>query len=186
MKKIQITESQLRGLVKRMVMEEVIPKTGFDSDNMKNKIDVTDSDLMLARRLENYLDVMSVEIQPTMRTSSSSKPYDFKGGKTLSFKVDLGGINSNLYSDIKERIDKIKKFFSAKPNNYELLPYDSIFTIDKRGDNMFILFYVSDIKGGMYGNRVRSREKDMYSEPMGKKRKEGGFYPYNPERERSL
>ena len=92
MRKVRITESQLKGLVRRMIKEEVKVTKGYSMFSPKGEIDVTDSDIELAKRLENYLqglDVKSVEVSPEFRHIYTSTSDNTKGRKHLFFKVHL-------------------------------------------------------------------------------------------------
>ncbi len=169
----KITLNELRSIVKQMIKEEVNPITGLESEpGTYNKMEVTDSDIMLAKRLENYAGVLSVDIQPTFRNpniNDNPKPSDkFDGGKWLYFTLKLDG--SSDYGTIKEIINKVNKFFSTQPNNYEILSqYDSTFKINSKNNNITISF---EARGGSEKPQLR---KDMMNTQMGKKRKEGGF-----------
>lgn len=174
----KITLNELRSLVKQIIKEEVNPITGLESEpGTYNKMEVTDSDIMLAKRLEKYVDttVLSVDIQPTFRNrniNNNPKPSDkYDGAKWLNFTLKLGG--SIDYSDIKETINKVNKFFSTKPNNYEILSqYDSTFKIKSKNNNIIISFEARDLYSTEEKPKLR---KDMMNTQMGNKRKEGGF-----------
>jgi hypothetical protein len=175
----KITLNELRTLVKQIIKEEVNPITGLESEIATyNKMDVTDADIMLGKRLEKFLSltVLNVSIQPSFRNTNinkSPKPNDeYIGAKWLNFTVDLG--KNNHYGDIEETVNKINKFFSSKPNNYEILSeYKSTFKInaDNNG-NLKISFEVRDLNSTKEKPKLR---KDMMSLPMGNKRKYGGF-----------
>jgi len=201
----EIYESQLRGLVKRIIKEEVIVKKGYSMFSPKGEIDVTDSDIELAKRLENYLqglDIKSVEVSPEFRHIYTSTPDNTKGRKHLFFKVHLlgrieksdklntrGGKNDSYNVamflrrlNVPEIKNRIKKFFSANPNNYTLTEhpeenysnwgYDEYFNVNGM-DYISINFAVIDESSFMSDKSYR--EKDIYSDPMGKRRSQGGF-----------
>jgi hypothetical protein len=200
-----IGESQLRGLVKRIIREEVIVKKGYSMFSPKGEIDVTDSDIELAKRLENYLqglDVKSVEVSPEFRHIYTSTSDNTKGRKHLFFKVHLlgrieksdklntrGGKNDSYNVamflrrlNVPEIKNRIEKFFSANPNNYALTEhpeenysnwgYDEYFNVNGM-DYISINFAV--INESSFMSDKPYREKDIYTDPMGKKRSQGGF-----------
>lgn len=174
----KITLNELRNIVKHIIKEEVNPKTGLESEpGTYNKMNVTDSDILLAKRLEKWLEytVSSIDIQPSFRNQNinkTPKPSDkYIGVKWLNFILYLG--NNVHYGVIKETINKVNKFFSTKPNNYEISSqYDSTFKISHKNNEIIISFEVRDL----YSTKEKSKlRKDMMNVQMGSKRKEGGF-----------
>lgn len=164
--------------IKHIIKEEVNSITGLESEpGTYNKMEITDSDIMLGKRLEKYLEhsVLTVDIQPEFRNrniNKNPKPSDeYDGAKWLYFTLYL---DENVhYGLIKETVDKVNKFFSAKPNNYDILSqYDSTFKISHKNNNITISFMVRDLYSTKEKPKLR---KDMMNTQMGSKRKEGGF-----------
>lgn len=175
-KKINLNEFKL--LIKKIIKEEVEIEQGIESEiGTYNDMDVHKDDIALAKRLENYLKYLinHIKIYPLYRNKNKYKylkPKDeYEGIKWLVFKITIP--DPSTFIEISEIINKIKKFFSTKPNNYELLSNDdSDFKFKTNNDKLIIQFEVKNLYSS---SNKKMKRKDVMDTSIGKKYREGGF-----------